>query len=238
MHRLVVQSATYRQSSQARPELNERDPNNRLLARQAALRFTADQVRDVTLAASGLLEQRFGGPSVFPPQPDVVQNESFYQHGWKASEGPQRYRRAVYTWIARLSPFAQNVTFDAPPANAICTRRDRTNSPLQALTLLNDPVFFDAAQAFSRRALTESDGSPETTLPKLFRWAVARSPHEQELAVLLQYHRQQLTELAQHPETVEKLVPEPVDPARRLEQAAWTNTASIMLNLHEFITRD
>lgn len=238
MHRLVVTSATYRQSSHARPELKDRDPNNRWLARQAALRFTSDQVRDVTLAVSGLLEPRIGGPSVFPPQPDEVMNEGFYQHGWKASEGPDRYRRAVYTWIARLSPFAQNVTFDAPPTNAICTRRDRTNSPLQALTLLNDPVFFDAAKSMSKRVLTETDADPERTIVQMMRWSLGRLPQDHEKAVLLTYFQQQLAELAQQPETVEKLVPEPVDAARRVEQAAWTNTASVVLNLHEFITRE
>ena len=165
-------------------------------------------------------------------------NEGFFQHGWKASEGPDRYRRGVYTWIARLSPFAQNVTFDSPPTNSICTRRDRTNSPLQALTLLNDPVFFEAAQALSRRVLTENYGDPECAAVQLFRWALARPPKPDELNTLLDYHRQQLVELAQQPEVVEQLVPAAVDPARRMEQAAWTNTASVVLNLHEFITRE
>lgn len=238
MHRLVMTSATYRQSSRVRPELKERDPSNRWLARQSALRFTSDQVRDATLAASGLLEPRIGGPSVFPPQPDEVMNEGFYQHGWKASEGPDRYRRAIYTWIARLSPFAQNVTFDSPPTNAICTRRDRTNSPLQALTLLNDPVFFEAAQAFAGRMMTEGSGSVDETVDRMFRRAVARFPTPEERTVLVDYFRKQLAELSQQPATVDKLVPQPVDPQRRVEQAAWTNTASVVLNLHEFITRE
>ncbi len=238
MHRLVVTSATYRQSSQARPELNDRDPNNRWLARQATLRFTSDQVRDVTLAVSGLLQDRVGGLSVFPPQPDEVMNEGFYQHGWKASEGADRYRRAVYTWIARLSPFAQNVTFDAPPTNAICTRRDRTNSPLQALTLLNDPVFFDAAKGMSRRVLTETNGDTEPGVTQLFRWSLGRSPSDHERTVLANYYATQLAALKERPETVEKLAPDVVDAARRIEQAAWTSTASVLLNLHEFITRE
>jgi len=238
MHRLVMTSATYRQSSQARPELAGRDPQNRWLARQAALRFTSDQVRDVTLAASGLATDSLGGPSVFPPQPDEVMNEGFYQHGWKSSTGADRYRRGVYTWIARLSPFAQNVTFDAPPTNAICTGRDRTNTPLQALTLLNDPVFFEAAKAMSQRVLTETDATPELGVNQLFRWAVARPPSAQEQAVLVEYYQTQLAELSQQPETVAKLVPEPVHNSSRIEQAAWVSTASVILNLHEFITRD
>jgi hypothetical protein len=238
MHRLVMTSATYRQSSRMRPELQERDPHNRWLARQSALRFTSDQVRDATLAVSGLLEPRIGGPSVFPPQPDEVMNEGFYQHGWKASEGPDRYRRAVYTWIARLSPFAQNVTFDSPPTNSICTRRDRTNSPLQALTLLNDPVFFEAARAFAQWTMTEGSGSVGEMVDRMFRRAVARCPTAEEQTVLVDYYRQQLAELSQQPATVGKLVPQPIDPQRHVEQAAWTNTASVVLNLHEFITRD
>jgi hypothetical protein len=238
MHRLLTTSATYRQSSQARPDVAVRDPDNRWLSRQSSLRFTSDQVRDVTLAVSGLYADRVGGPSVFPPQPDEVMNEGFYQHGWKASEGADRYRRGVYTWIARLSPFAQNVTFDAPPTNAICTRRDRTNSPLQALTLLNDPVFFEAAKSLSKRVMTETDGTQENAVERLFRWAVARPPTEQERAVLVEYYETQLAELKSQPETVEKLAPEVIASARRIEQAAWASTASVVLNLHEFITRE
>lgn len=238
MHRVMVTSATYRQSSHARPELNERDPGNRWLARQAALRFSADQIRDVCLSVCGLLDNRVGGPSVFPPQPDSVMNEGFYQHGWKESEGPDRYRRAIYTWLARLSPFAQNVTFDAPPTNSLCTRRDRTNSPLQALTLLNDPVFFEAAQALSRRLLLETKGDFDTGVNSLFEWCLARPPQPHELAILRDYYQEQITQLADQPDTVDKLVPNVVDPARRIEQAAWTNTASVILNLHEFITRE
>lgn len=237
LQRLLATSATYRQSSRARPELQERDPQNRWLARQATFRFNSDQVRDVTLAVSGLLQTRIGGPSVFPPQPDSVSKEGFDQHGWKTSAGPDRYRRGLYTWLTRLSPFAQNVTFDSPPTNAICTRRDRSNSPLQALTLLNDPVFFEAAQALAVRVLSEAD-EPATRAERLFRLAVGRSPQAHERDVLTMFYQQQLTELPQSPAAVERLVPQPLDSSRRVEQAAWTNTASVVLNLHEFITRE
>ena len=114
----------------------------------------------------------------------------------------------------------------------------RVNSPLQALTLLNDPVFFDAAKSMSKRVLTETDADPERTIVQIVRWSLGRSPRDDEKAVLLTYFQQQLAELAQQPETVAKLVPEPVAAGRRVEQAAWTNTASVVLNLHEFITRD
>jgi hypothetical protein len=146
VHRLIVTSAVYRQSSTARPELLTRDPHNRMLARQASLRLSAEQIRDAALAVSGLLNPALGGPSVYPPQPESVAKEGFENH-WTASQGRNRYRRGLYTFIQRTSPFAQNVLFDAPPLSRICTRRERSDTPLQALTLLNDEVFVEAAQA-------------------------------------------------------------------------------------------
>ena len=238
MHRVVMTSATYRQSARPRPELRDRDPHNRWLARQSPLRLNSDQVRDAILAVSGLLEYRVGGPSVFPPQPDEVMNEGFNQHGWKASEGADRYRRAVYTWIARLSPFAQNVTFDAPPTNAICTRRDRTNSPLQALTLLNDPVFYEAARSLSKQIMTETDGNPEIAIPYLFKACLGRSPREAEARLLTNFYKQQVDEFQRTPDAVDQSAPATSDPVRRMEHAVWTNVASVVMNLHEFITRD
>ena len=152
IHRLIVTSATYRQSSRYRPDLQAVDPQNRLLARQTPLRLSGDQVRDSALRASGLLNPAVGGPSVFPPQPESVASEGF-SNVWKTSEGADRYRRGLYTWLQRLSPYSHNVTFDAPPPNSVCTRRDRSNSPLQSLALLNDPVFIEAAEAMARSAM-------------------------------------------------------------------------------------
>ena len=147
MHKLIVMSATYRQSSRGRPELETRDPDNRLLARQARLRLSAELVRDAALAVSGLLDTTVGGPGVYPPQPKEAASYG-YSTPWEESPGGDRYRRGLYTWIQRTSPYAQSVTFDLPDPNQACTRRERSNTPLQALTLLNDPVFFEAAQAW------------------------------------------------------------------------------------------
>lgn len=237
LHRQIATSATYRQSSRARPELRRLDPHNRLLARQTPLRFSADQVRDVALAASGLLDRRVGGPSVFPPQPESVAKEGF-SNVWKASEGADRYRRGLYTWIQRLSPFAHNITFDAPPANSICARRDRTNSPLQALTLLNDPVFYDAARSLARQALTESAASDDERIAWVMRQALVRRPTGAELNHLRTFLADQRLFFPGDVDAVAKLAPQAVDGIAPAEVAAWTNVCSVVLNLHEFITRD
>jgi hypothetical protein len=237
MQRLIVTSATYRQSSHARPELRVRDPQNRLLARQASLRFSADQVRDAALAVSGLLDRRVGGPSIFPPQPESVAKEGF-SNVWKTSDGADRYRRGLYTWLQRLSPFAQNVTFDAPPANSICSRRDRTNSPLQALTLLNDPAFFDAARALARQALAEPAAGDAERIAGIVRRTLARPATEADIRHLQAFLQEERKLLRDEPADVAKLAPQPGAGVEPGEQAAWTSVCSVVLNLHEFITRD
>ncbi|MFO1003149.1 MAG: PSD1 and planctomycete cytochrome C domain-containing protein [Planctomycetaceae bacterium] len=237
MHRLIVTSATYRQSSVNRPELLTIDPQNRLLARQMPLRLSSDQVRDAMLFASGLLETRVGGPSVFPPQPEVVAKEGF-SNVWKTSEGADRYRRGLYTWIQRLSPFAQNVTFDAPPTNAGCTRRDRSNSPLQALTLLNDPVFFEGAQAMAANALTRSDLTDSDRIRWVFRRAVSREPTDAEVTTLQEYLAEQRRIVSLDAAAVERLAIKTPEGVEKIEMAAWTGLCSVILNLHEFIVRE
>ena len=219
MHRLIVTSATYRQSSRPREELATRDPNNTLLAKQNSLRVPAETVRDAALAASGLLSRKLGGPSVFPPQHERVTMEAFGSNSWKSSEGADRYRRGLYTFILRTSPFAQSITFDAPPPVDVCTRRDRSNTPLQALTLLNDPVFGEMAAAFAERVRREGGVSNDDRLRFAWKACFGRSGSEAELTRLQQY----------------------VDAQRdsnQDESAVWTNLASVLLNLHEFITRD
>ncbi len=219
MHRLIVTSATYRQSSRPRVELATRDPNNVLLSRQNSLRVPAETVRDAALAVSGLLSRKLGGPSVFPPQHERVTMEAFGSNSWKASEGADRYRRGLYTFILRTSPFAQSITFDAPPPVDVCTRRDRSNTPLQALTLLNDPVFGEMAAAFAERVRREGGASQQDRLR--FAWTVCfgRSGTEAELTRLQRYFDAQRD-------------------TNNDESAAWSNLASVLLNLHEFITRD
>ncbi|MBC7820659.1 MAG: DUF1553 domain-containing protein, partial [Planctomycetaceae bacterium] len=219
MHRLIVTSATYRQSSRAREELAMRDPNNVMLARQNSLRVPAETVRDAALAVSGLLSRKLGGPSVFPPQHERVTMEAFGSNSWKTSEDTDRYRRGLYTFILRTSPFAQSITFDAPPPVDVCTRRDRSNTPLQALTLLNDPVFGEMAAAFAERVRREGGASDQDRLRFAWKVCFGRSGSEAELTRLQQYFDVQRD-------------------TNQDESAAWTNLASVLLNLHEFITRD
>lgn len=233
LHRLIVTSATYRQSSRPRPELASRDPDNRWLARQASLRLSADQVRDAALSASGLLGRKVGGPSVFPEQPASVAMEAF-DHKWEPSKGEDRYRRGVYTFVQRLAPFAQGVTFDAPPPSRSCTRRERSNTPLQALTLLNDPAFFETAQALAARVLREAHGTAER-IDHLYRLCLARSPALFERERLARYLQEQLS-IVRREDTAGKLFPQKVAGVGADEGAAWVGVCSVLLNLHEFIT--
>ncbi len=141
MQRLIVTSATYRQGSEATPEQIAHDPQNRLLARGPRFRVDAEVVRDLALDAAGLLDRRIGGPSVYPPQPDGVTALAYGGPSWPTSTGRDRHRRGLYTFLKRTAPYASFLTFDAPTSDTTCPRRERSNTPLQALTLLNDPVY-------------------------------------------------------------------------------------------------
>jgi mono/diheme cytochrome c family protein len=239
MHRLIVTSATYRQSSKSCPELRDRDPNNRWLARQTPLRLTADGVRDAALAVAGVLDRRVGGPSVFPPQPDSVSKEGF-ENTWVAGVGADRFRRGLYTWHQRTSPFAQQVTFDAPSTSRPCARRERSNSPLQALTLLNDEVFADAAKVLAGRVLCEVPSADfDLRLDRAYRLTLARPPRSAERERLAAYFRRQTEVLRAEPGAVAWLAPRCAASADDpVTAAAWTGVAGVLLNLHEFITRD
>ncbi|HXG11922.1 MAG TPA: PSD1 and planctomycete cytochrome C domain-containing protein [Gemmataceae bacterium] len=251
MHRLIVTSATYRQSSKARPDLATLDPRNRLLARQARLRLEAEFVRDVALAASGLLNRTIGGPSVFPPQPEGIYRFTQIDKQWKASTGPDRYRRGMYTYFWRSAPHPALIVFDAPDANSTCTRRNRSNTPLQALTLLNDQGFFEFAVGLAARVLNEvrpGEVSPrrepggnldEERLRYAFRLCLARSPSASELDRLGRLLARQRAEFETDPEAARELVPDGMAPSADVKQlAAWTAVARVLLNLDEFITRE
>ena len=225
LHRTIVTSATYRQSSRETTKLRRLDPDNVLLARQSSLRLPAEAVRDSTLAVSGLLVRRIGGPSVRPPQSASVVMGGFGNSGWKAARGEGRYRRALYTFIKRATPFPQLVTFDAPNARHSCTRRERSNTPLQALTLLNDPLFFGAAEALAKRILREPNGNLKERLNRLFQLCMARQPTARERIALSNSYRE-LHGILQK------------DTNKDAELGAWTGVCSVLLNLHEFITRD
>ena len=244
MHRLMVTSATYRQSSKQRADLTEADPYNNLLGRQSRLRLDAEIVRDNALAASGLLSTKMGGPGVFPPQPPGCMNLGQHRRNWTASKGEDRYRRAVYTYRWRATPHPALKVFDAPDAFASCTRRIRSNTPLQALTLLNDPAFFEIAQGLAERVLKEGGKTDEARIALGVRLCLARDPDARELSVLKSFlSRQRELYAGMDVETLSAVVhrahgAEAVDEAQRSEQAAWVMLARVLLNLDETITRE
>jgi mono/diheme cytochrome c family protein len=214
INRLIYTSATYRQSSHRRAE----DPENRLLARQSRHRLDAELVRDAALASSGLLNPEIGGPSVFPPQPDGVMNLGQMRREWKADEGPERFRRGLYIYFWRATPHPLFTLFDAPDGTRACTRRARSNTPLQALTLLNAEAFIECAEGLAGRAL-DAGSSDDERLIFAFRSCLARGPSDPErdrLRLLLAEARAETQD----------------------ERAAWTTLARVLMNLDEFITRE
>jgi hypothetical protein len=179
--RTILLSSAYRQSSHVRPELLESDPENALLARQSRLRLSAELIRDSALAAAGLLDERVGGASIRPPQPPGVAELTYANHNkWKESQGPDRYRRGLYIHFQRTAPYPQLMNFDAPEASVACSRRRTSNTPLQALNLLNDSVFLEAAQALAWQA-SQSAPEPAQQIAYAFRRALGRDPKPAEL---------------------------------------------------------
>jgi hypothetical protein len=235
LHRMIVTSATYRQSSKATPELLAKDPLNIDLARGPRFREEAEVVRDAALAESGLLSQKMGGPSVFPPQPPSVTTEGTYGPlPWNVSQGEDRYRRSLYTFAKRTAPFALYNTFDAPSGEACVARRDVTNTPLQALALLNDQVFGEIAQAMGKN-IASLKASDEERARTMFRRCVTRPPTDQEVKMLVafaQHQRQRMTKKEIDPAKIAG--PGEGDPT---ERATWTAVARALLNLDEAITR-
>ncbi len=220
LHRQIVASSVYRQSSELRSELTTRDPQNRLLARQSRLRLDAEIVRDVALAASGLLTHTMGGPSVFPPQPDGVFDFTQDPKPWNAADGSDRYRRGMYTHFWRSSPYPMLLTFDAPGGNVSCTRRLRSNTPLQSLTLANDQAFFECAEALARWLLADQSENDMQRAETAFQLCVSRQPTPAECQLLSHLVREELA--AAPGETV----------------MAWTRICRVLLNLDETITRE
>jgi hypothetical protein len=238
MHKLIVESATYRQSSKTRKELAERDLNNKLLARQSRIRLPAELVRDSALSVSGILNPAIGGKSFFPPQPASV-GELAYRNHWRETKGPERYRRGLYIFRKRTMQYPQLAAFDIPDSLTACTRRERSTTPLQALNLLNDPVFLEAAQGLATRVIREMPGPANDRVDYAFRLSLARDPSKREKDRLLRYYKQQKGLMLRDPETVEKLYPaHGVDGVDRTEAAAWVCVSTVLLNLDEFINRN
>jgi hypothetical protein len=242
LHRRIVTSATYRQSSRVTPGLLARDPENRLLARGARFRLDAELVRDVALAAGGLLTDRVGGPSVYPPLPGflVLPPASYGPKVWQEDAGPDRYRRALYTFRFRSVPYPALQAFDAPNGDFACVRRARSNTPLQALTALNEPVFVECARGLAARVLREAPGREDgPRLAYAFRLCVGRTPQAAERAVLAKLlARRRQAFAAPGAKPAELLAGGPQMPAPPAEAAAWVAVARVLLNLDETMTRE
>ncbi|HEU4754139.1 MAG TPA: DUF1549 and DUF1553 domain-containing protein, partial [Armatimonadota bacterium] len=221
LHRLIVTSAVYRQSSHDRPELRETDPGNKLLARQNRLRLDAEIIRDCALAASGLLSRKIGGPSVFPPQPAGLDLLTQVKRNWTASKGEDRYRRGLYTWHWRSNQYPLFATFDAPNASTACTRRARSNTPLQSLMLANDESFLEMARALAARLLRDSSGSDTDRLRRAFRLCLSREPTPPEAERLTRYYRSQLARFQSAPADASAAAPE-LPGVDAPHAAAWT----------------
>jgi hypothetical protein len=239
MHKLIVQSATYRQSSKARKELETIDPGNRLLARQSRIRLEAELLRDSALSVSGLLDPSIGGPSIRPPQPAGLTNLGYGNFvKWPESTGRERYRRGLYIFFQRTVPYPQLMMFDAPDSNVSCPKRERSTTPLQALNLLNDPVFFEAAQAMAARLWRENPGADANRLDTAFRLALGRHPSAVERDRMLSYLDQQRRRFEKESALSASLFPGKLEGASSSEVSAWVVLSRAILNLDEFLTRE
>jgi hypothetical protein len=240
--RLMVTSAAYRQSSRVTPELLERDPDNRLLARGPRFRLDAEAVRDQSLAVAGLLSPKMYGPAVRPLQPSFGLSAAFGGGmDWQTSQGEDRFRRAVYTSWRRTNPYPSMVTFDAATREVCVLRRPRTNTPLQALVTLNDPAYIEAAQALARRVVREGGPTPADKARYGFRLCLARAATDVEAARLVQLYESSRERLARQPQEAEKLATQPLGPlpagADAVQLAAWTVVGNVLLNLDELLMR-
>jgi hypothetical protein len=237
--RLLVTSATYRQSAVVTRGKLERDPYNRLLTRGPRVRLEAELIRDNALAISGLLNDRIGGPSVKPYQPPGIWDGT--DHKYEQSHGPDLYRRGLYVFWKRAAHYPSFQTFDAPSRETCALQRPRTSTPLQSLVVMNDPVYVEAARAFAARVLRQPNLNLEQQLGFAFRLALARPPEKKELAVLEKTYREQKANFAQDKKAAEELLavgesPRPKD-IDAVELAAMTGVANVLLNLNETITR-
>jgi len=238
VHRLIVTSAAYRQASAMRPDLAERDPENRLLARQNRLRLKAELIRDYALAASGLLYPKIGGPSVRPPQPKGVAELGYSKKEWREETGRERYRRGLYVHFQRTAPYPMLVSFDAPGTQVATALRERSNTPLQALNLLNDPVFVEAAQALAVRVFAEAGSDPAARLDRIFRLCLGRQPSPEERSKLESYLLRQRAIFDQDSAAAQATAPHLPARADQADLATWTGLGRALMNLDGFIVRE
>jgi len=234
LHRLIVTSATYRQSSRVAPILLAKDPQNRLLARMPRLRLDAEIVRDAALGASGLLRAKMFGPPVRPPQPAGALEGAFGGESWPTSQGEDGYRRGIYTFLRRTTPYAMFSTFDAPSGETCLASREVSNTPLQALTMLNDEVFVEAAKALGGLAARQP-GTDAEKAAYLMRRCITRRPDADEIERMLQFVETERRRLAAGEIDSRHFVAAGDSPA---DQAIWTLLARALLNLDETISRN
>lgn len=235
MHRLIVTSATYRQSSRVSPLLLERDPQNKLYARGPRFRMEAEMIRDSALRAAGLLNLKMGGPSVFPYQPDGIWDVPYSADRWVVSEGAEKHRRGIYTFWRRSAPYPAFINFDATSREFCAVRRPRANTPLQALTTLNDPSFMEAARGLAQRLMKEGGATPSAKARYAFMVCLSRAPQPEEQRRLLALYEQMKQRYQADKESAKKLVSAE---GEEVELAAWTMVANVMMNLDEFLTKE
>ncbi len=228
--RELVTSATYRQDSTVSPEKLEKDPRNQLLSRGPRQRLTAEMTRDNALAVSGLLSTKQFGPPVMPLQPDGIWRTAYSSGRWETSEGEDRHRRAVYTFLKRSTPYPSFVTFDAPARDICIPRRIPTNNPLQALVTLNDPVYVECAQHLAQWARSEGTDAPEVWVRRALRRALVREPEAADVNAMMSLYRDALEHYEAHPDLVTSLAPS-------APGAALSVVASAIMNLDEFLTK-
>jgi hypothetical protein len=239
--RTIVTSATYRQSSDARKDLQTIDPGNELLARQQRLRLPAELIRDNALYVSGLLSLKIGGPSVRPPQPKGVIELGYQANSakWIESTGPERYRRGLYVQFLRTTPYPQLMNFDAPKGNAPACTRERSNTSLQALNLLNDPVYLEAARAFAVKILTTAPSNDFSGRLKFaYETALGRTPTTREQERFQAYWKRQREILDREPDSAKQIAMLELPGLSQMDLAAWTGIGSAILNIDEFINRE
>jgi hypothetical protein len=241
--RTIVMSHTYRQSSQSNPLLDEKDFDNHLLARQTRVRVDAEVVRDTALEVSGLLVKKFGGPSVKPYEPDgYLAALNFPKREYAASHADDLYRRGVYTYWQRTFLHPSLATFDAPTREECTVNRVNSNTPLQALVLLNDPIYVEAARVFAQNILEQGGRSLKSRLDWAFLRALGRQPTQEERRILSELHRKNLVRFRTNQTSAGDLARAGEAPAapngKATDLAAMTSVARVILNLHEVITRN
>lgn len=243
MHKMIVMSATYRQDSEVEAALLKRDPESRLLARFPRSRLEAETIRDNALAISGLLKPRVGGKSVYPYQPPGMWEAMAFEgtRSWVQSQGDENYRRGIYTYWRRSVPYPSYVIFDAPTRETCTVRRPRTNTPLQALTLMNDPVYVEASRALGHRIMTQGGKTLREQIEFAFKTALGRPPSAKERRILENAYKRELKQFEKDRVSAAKLVhvgaSKPPLEADICELAAWTIVGNLLLNLDETVTK-